>query len=343
MPSSRPLPPPITISVAFVRGLLGNPAVQALPLDALLTHAGITPSLLEQTCARVSTGQFLALVCMVRDQLNDEGVGLFQRKLRRGSVALMAESALLGKSLPHAIERLCRTFNLLQDDARFVFNPGEDHWQIEMVFESQDLLANVFAHEVMVCVIWRMLTWLHGARLRGTTFEMALAPPAHAGEYTRLLPVRIHFERATTAITFNAPGAAHVWRKDRLDAGAFIASMPGVLVAPQRLDRSMSARVRALLLKSRPYWPDLETVASSLGKSVSSVQRQLALEGITFRELKDQLRRDIAIDQLTGTRQPLAEVAELLGFSDSATFQRAFKEWTGSAPGKYRDQRVTAR
>jgi AraC-like DNA-binding protein len=43
---------------------------------------------------------------------------------------------------------------------------------------------------------------------------------------------------------------------------------------------------------------------------------------------------------------PLAVLAGELGFSDSATFQRAFKDWTGSPPGLYRrsarDARFTA-
>ena len=69
---------------------------------------------------------------------------------------------------------------------------------------------------------------------------------------------------------------------------------------------------------------------------ISTLQRQLAEEGTTFQAVKDDLRRDIAIQRLSGSVVPLSTLATELGFSDSATFQRAFKVWTGSPPGAYR-------
>ena len=70
--------------------------------------------------------------------------------------------------------------------------------------------------------------------------------------------------------------------------------------------------------------------------SASTVQRRLATEGTSFQALKDELRRDLAIVRLNTSQVALATLADELGFADSAAFQRAFKGWTGSAPGTYR-------
>ena len=58
--------------------------------------------------------------------------------------------------------------------------------------------------------------------------------------------------------------------------------------------------------------------------------------GASFQSLKDELRRDLAILHLHTSATPLSKLADALGFADSAAFQRAFKGWTGSAPGVYR-------
>ena len=70
--------------------------------------------------------------------------------------------------------------------------------------------------------------------------------------------------------------------------------------------------------------------------AASTLQRRLAADGTSFQALKDELRRDLAIVRLHTGTLPLAALADELGFADSAAFQRAFKNWTGSAPGAYR-------
>ena len=70
--------------------------------------------------------------------------------------------------------------------------------------------------------------------------------------------------------------------------------------------------------------------------SVSALQRHLGAEGSSFQLQKDQMRREVAIFRLHTSAVPLAQLAAELGFTDSAAFQRAFKRWTGNAPGSYR-------
>ncbi|MAM74051.1 MAG: AraC family transcriptional regulator, partial [Tistrella sp.] len=81
---------------------------------------------------------------------------------------------------------------------------------------------------------------------------------------------------------------------------------------------------------------DLARVAAALGQSTRSLSRRLAEEGTSFRAVKEALRRDIAIRELTRTDRPIAGIAAELGFDSAAVFHRAFKAWTGSTPGAYR-------
>ena len=71
--------------------------------------------------------------------------------------------------------------------------------------------------------------------------------------------------------------------------------------------------------------------------SPQTLRRHLREEGTSFQELKDHLRRDLAIYQL-GSDLPIQRIAERLGFSEPSAFHRAFKKWTGLTPGAYRAQ-----
>lgn len=74
-------------------------------------------------------------------------------------------------------------------------------------------------------------------------------------------------------------------------------------------------------------------MARALHRSDSSLQRHLAAEDTSFQTIKNALRRDVAIFRLNTSDVPLGRLAAELGFSESSSFQRAFKGWTGCAPG----------
>jgi AraC-like DNA-binding protein len=71
-----------------------------------------------------------------------------------------------------------------------------------------------------------------------------------------------------------------------------------------------------------------------------TLRRRLREEGHGFQALKDALRRDTAIACLTQPELTLIDIANRVGFSEASTFCRAFKKWTGVAPGEYRQTRI---
>jgi len=77
------------------------------------------------------------------------------------------------------------------------------------------------------------------------------------------------------------------------------------------------------------------TVAAELKLSERSLRRRLTEEGTSFRELLQEARKDRAKTILSKQGISLAVAAEQLGYSDTAAFSRAFKEWTGVSPGRF--------
>jgi AraC-like DNA-binding protein len=67
-----------------------------------------------------------------------------------------------------------------------------------------------------------------------------------------------------------------------------------------------------------------------------TLQRRLADEGVTFREVVRGTRERLAKHYLTNTPLPYGEVAFLIGFDEPSSFFRAFREWTGMTPESVR-------
>jgi AraC-like DNA-binding protein len=75
----------------------------------------------------------------------------------------------------------------------------------------------------------------------------------------------------------------------------------------------------------------MDGVSARLGLGRRALFRKLKAEGVTFERILDELRQRLAHQHL-GEGKAVNETAYLLGFSDPASFSRAFKRWTGTSP-----------
>ena len=84
-----------------------------------------------------------------------------------------------------------------------------------------------------------------------------------------------------------------------------------------------------------------KTVAQRLGLSERTFARRLAAEGLSFGEILDQLRRDLAVRYLAENLQA-SQIAWLLGFQQPSAFSHACRRWTGKSPSEFRRARVAS-
>ena len=80
----------------------------------------------------------------------------------------------------------------------------------------------------------------------------------------------------------------------------------------------------------------VDKVAAAMHQSTRTLQRRLAERGMTWQQLLDNTRMELARQYLADPALSVAETALLLGFSEQSAFTRAFKRWMGQTPLTYR-------
>lgn len=103
-------------------------------------------------------------------------------------------------------------------------------------------------------------------------------------------------------------------------------------------DKGIESQVLETVRRLLPSAPGIPEVAASLSMGVRTLQRRLARDSLTYRELVERCRRQLAEDQLRATAVSVAEISQRLGYSDPAHFVRAFRRWTGRTPTGFRSQ-----
>jgi AraC-like DNA-binding protein len=167
-------------------------------------------------------------------------------------------------------------------------------------------------------------------------------------------PATVHPEAYRQAlrapIEFNAPVGTFYFSRDVL-LEPLRHGTPDIAKATDRIaeqyiesldPHKVASHVRRLLIALLPAGnTDQEMVAKRLNRSASTLQRQLADEGLTYREVLESTRRSLAEDYLAAGKHSQAQIAYMLGFSDQSNFSRAFKRWTKMSPKQF--QAVQAR
>lgn len=98
-------------------------------------------------------------------------------------------------------------------------------------------------------------------------------------------------------------------------------------------DRALQQAMVRLMPEATVTLPRL---AAELHMSVRTLQRRLAERQLTWRELLDRTREQLARHYLAEPSLTLGDIALLLGFSEHSAFSRAYRRWTGTTPGKAR-------
>jgi AraC-like DNA-binding protein len=108
-------------------------------------------------------------------------------------------------------------------------------------------------------------------------------------------------------------------------------------------DPGLVARVDGLVRTMLPYSRcTLDDVGRALGMAPRTLQEHLQAQGHTFQQIRDAVRADLARKYLRNSRLSLAQIAEILGYSELSAFSRSFRRWNGVSARSQRGRRRIA-
>ena len=347
-PHAAPAGP--TVSAAFVHGALRALAPQQRV--AVLAEAGIAAAGLADASARVPAAAFARLWIGVARLLDDEFFGLDARRMKVGSFAMLCH-ALAGQALVGpALQLALRGFGLCFDDIGLALRAGAGVATVSISnriapggLGTDAADARRFADETLLVMLHGLLCWLTGRRVPLARLDWGHPAPPHADEYRRMFSPLIRFDAPATAISFDARVLQAAVNITPAGLKAFLREAPQSVFLKQVVSTGLSDRARRhcrLSLDRGDATPTLALLARELQLSPATLRRRLEDEGASWGQLKDEVRRDLALAHLRDSRLSVGEIAARLGFNDASTFYRAFRKWTGSAPGAWRSSRRAA-
>lgn len=331
----------------FQHSLLGTcilPVAQALRkqgLDAMqvIEDCGIDPAKAANADWRISHRDFNTLMSRCVAETGNEAFGLTAAEQLQPQVLHGLGLAWLASDTVYdGLKRLIRFGRLINTMDVLRLTEDEDLVHVDL---GDTLDVANFEHasrDFGVGMVARMCRLTLGDFLSPVVVRLQRPPPAEPERWEYMLSSRVVFDCETTRLSWSRSdieeplitGDPALARANDEQTQAYLDSF-----SMQSTSRDV---VDSIVQKLPDGAPSQQQIAESIYMSNRTLQRKLKEEGVTYKELLQDTRLQLARRYLGQPNRSVVEISYLLGFSEPSTFSRAFKRWTGMAPADYRLQ-----
>ncbi len=178
-----------------------------------------------------------------------------------------------------------------------------------------------------------------GRKLTYKSIEFSYPEPANSEIYRETFGTEIVFNAPVTATNIISPTPDEPNAKERDPEFYNVCRQYCFQVLRQISEnRPVAFKVRQLLLDSAGDLPSVEEAAQALHYSVRTFKRHLQGEGVSYQQLVNEFRNDMARKYLrSNPAMPLQKIADLLGYGEAKSLSRAFAAWNGMSITEYRN------
>lgn len=326
-----------SISVYFARCVIHHAVQKGIDPIALLRKNRISPRLLLEDNARISIERFADLQVDTMLAMDDEALGYASRRMPVGCWSMMCHAVINSETLGQALSRYCRFFQLFDFAHHPILEEQGDIVRIAVRASQDSQPAAPFLTETMLFNAHRFASWLVQEHLPINLVTLDYPAQAQPRDYRHMfLANPVEFEHEEAAMVLSGTLLQKRVTQNEASLRHFLRHPVLILLTQGYASNSWTSRVRFIVRRQLHDIPELSGVATALEVHPQTLRRRLSAEGTTFKDIKNQVRRDTALHFLGKQGLSIEEIAHRAGFSESSAFIRAFKGWTGVTPYTYR-------
>ncbi len=325
----------------FIASMIDFAGRQGGQTDSLYELAGGQAFLCRED-STVEYPKYNRLIESVVEQTQDQFFGLhFGESMNMAAAGLVAQITQTSQNVLQALQYACDFAQLACSSLPMTLEETADAWCLlmnpEPLWASDSPVA--VRHTVEGTIVFTIKEFHEITRKAHfpLKIELPYTTPKDRSEYNRLYQCPMHFGRKGIAIYFDKQQMAQkVVTSDYHLLRVLVAHAEERIAAIQRKAGFYEEVKTSVAHLIKPEFPTIGQVALHLHLSVRTLQRRLADEGHTFKEIIESLRREFALAYLKRPDLSINEIAYLLNYTDASAFIRSFKRWQNQTPNSYR-------
>ena len=303
----------------------------------VLRRAGVSREFLETPDARVPAPAVMAIWQALRERTGDPTLQLFApASLPFGAYRVIDYLVAASATVGDGVLRFARYFGIISETVSLNIEDRAGEHRLWLATGAGEAVPPVYVDYVFSALVTRIRMRIR-PELRVHRVELRQVRPPDPEPYERVFQAPVRFSAPADCLCFRD----EEWRAPTAMADEALARLledHARMIAPRGPESPAGFRAEVMnaLTATLQDGGSAAAVARVLHMSVRTLQRKLAGEGTTFRDVLEAAKSQLAQAYLADPRVSVGEVAMLLGFSDPSSFNRAFRRWTGHTPGRWR-------
>lgn len=307
--------------------------------EQLFREAGVDPEIRWDQNARFEADQLDQLIWAVEQESDDDAFAFhLVEHMHPSYFGVIGYAWMTSASLRKGFERVYRYQRLLSDEGLITLEDQGEHLKVLLEWQPDCERDPALRERVRLTHVVKLCRLNCGDAFKpDKIFFMQTEPPRPAAYYA-YFRCELEFGAESTVMLINAktadrplpgynPQLEQVLEKQIIDYLA-------------KLDKNdIIGRTKSMICDQLPSGHvSVEDIADKLCLSERTLRRRLKGSGSSFKELLAETRRELGERYIQDSSLSLTEVAFMLGFSDSSSLSRAYKNWTGKSPSEYRSK-----
>lgn len=273
------------------------------------------------------------------DYTKDELLGIQEKSLPRGTISLMIKSACSEKTLSKALTAIFHVNRVCQSPitTQLIIDNDIVRWQFSLVTKEANF--SLFALTMLTCIANKILSMLIKKEVPLLYASFVDEEPANICDYQFLYQCPVKFNQPYNEIVFDKSWLSKPILCQYKDVEKQL-QVPLSITNYSFDSLGLIKQIKSIIsLSPKSQFPTQNELASKLGLSIRTMQRKLELEDSSYMIIKDDFRHKKALFYLEHTDKDLEYITERCGFSEVASFTRAFIRWQGYRPSKHKSKR----
>jgi AraC-like DNA-binding protein len=332
--STSQLPQIASIRAVVLQPVLGHFAQQPTKIRQLMEQNGLHPALIQDPYAPIPLTSYIALFEDAARVSGDPILGArLGHAIRPGDLGpvglLFAQAGTIG----NALAALARFTSALQSTTTAALHKLDDMLIWSYRIETRPAVTSRQDSEFTLGCACGLIRGAFDPRWRPMEIHFEHPSAGKDAALEKLFGAPVRFGQAANRVMVDAADAAFPRRQEDHDLIQLIERHLSDLIAVGGETATMAEQVSSLIrLYLGVRATNLDTIAAGLKIPPRSLQRRLAAEGVSIRELTQRHRLQMAAALLSEGGMSVEAIAASLGYADGTAFWRAYKKWTGFAP-----------